>query len=304
MSETAPVVVAEVPMSAHSIILGHGTYCVFVIGVSQGLAQRDLPALRISSSPGSSTVAVAALPGDGWLRHMGDAVLLRVIGQRSRVLFTSYDEARIPGAKPPQIQIQRLDDGRIREAPRPPAPLTNADYKVHFSQKGDMPAAFGDWVGMPGEDTWIEGVELTAPPTMEASEIEYQVVLGRGWLSPWVNAGEFCGSRGMGLPILGFRARLIGAAASQWRLRYAGRCVDGSELAPAENGMPCESPELTPLAGLNIMLEPLHRAAPDAPAEAVAAPKAKTKGKEKAKADAVIPASAPPAKVKRASKKD
>lgn len=303
MSETAPVVVAEVPMSAHSIVLGHGTYCVFVIGVTQGLAQRDLPALRISSSPGSSSVAVAALPGDGWLRHMGDAVLLRVIGERSRVLFTSYDEARIPGAKPPQIQIQRLDDGRIPEAPRPPAPMLNADYKVHFSQKGDMPAAFGNWVAMPGEDTWIEGIELTAPPSMEATELEYQVVLGRGWLSPWVHAGEFCGSRGMGLPILGFRARLTGAAASQWRLRYAGRCVDGSELAPVENGMPCESAELTPLAGLNIMLEPLRRTAPSATSET--APKAKAKGKAKAgKPEAVIPASAPPAKAKRAAKKD
>ena len=277
MSESASVLVAEVPISAHSIVLNHGTYCVFVIGVTQGLAERDLPALRISSSPGSSTVAVAALPGDGWLRQMGDAVLLRVASERSRVLFTSYDESRVPGAKPPQIQIQRLDDGRLPDSMRPAPALQSADYKLHFSRRGDVPAAFGQWVGTLGDDSWIEGIELLAPSPLQASDLEYQVVLGRGWLSPWVQAGEFCGSRGMGLPILGFRARLLGLAAQQWRLRYAGRCVDGRELPEAEQGMACESADLTPLAALNIKLEPLDGAG------AVAVPPAKSNKPSKAK---------------------
>ena len=277
MSESASVLVAEVPISAHSIVLNHGTYCVFVIGVTQGLAERDLPALRISSSPGSSTVAVAALPGDGWLRQMGDAVLLRVASERSRVLFTSYDESRVPGAKPPQIQIQRLDDGRLPDSLRQAPALQSADYKLHFSRRGDVPAAFGQWVGTLGDDSWIEGIELLAPSPLQASDLEYQVVLGRGWLSPWVQAGEFCGSRGMGLPILGFRARLLGLAAQQWRLRYAGRCVDGRELPEAEQGMACESADLTPLAALNIKLEPLDGAG------AVAVPPAKSNKPSKAK---------------------
>jgi hypothetical protein len=275
MSESTSVLVAEVPISAHSIVLSHGTYCVFVIGVTQGLAERDLPALRISSSPGSATVAVAALPGDGWLRHLGDAVLLRVASERSRVLFTSYDESRVAGAKPPQIQIQRLDDGRLPESMRPSPGLQSADYKLHFSRRGDVPAAFGEWIGTLGDDSWIEGIELTAPAPLAASDLEYQVVLGRGWLSPWVQAGEFCGSRGMGLPILGFRARLLGLAAQQWRLRYAGKCVDGRELPEAEQGMPCESADLTPLAAMNIKLEPIG----GAPSAAMSPPKSKKTSK-------------------------
>ena len=294
MSESASVLVAEVPISAHSIVLNHGTYCVFVIGVTQGLAERDLPALRISSSPGSSTVAVAALPGDGWLRQMGDAVLLRVASERSRVLFTSYDESRVPGAKPPQIQIQRLDDGRLPDSLRPAPALQSADYKLHFSRRGDVPAAFGQWVGTLGDDSWIEGIELLAPSPLQASDLEYQVVLGRGWLSPWVQAGEFCGSRGMGLPILGFRARLLGLAAQQWRLRYAGRCVDGRELPEAEQGMPCESADLTPLAALNIKLEPIDGAG------TVAVPPTKP-SKAKAKPAKSVPVSAA-AKNRRATK--
>jgi len=188
MSESTSVLVAEVPISAHSIVLNHGTYCVFVIGVTQGLAERDLPALRISSSPGSSTVAVAALPGDGWLRHLGDAVLLRVASERSRVLFTSYDESRVAGAKPPQIQIQRLDDGRLPESMRPSPGLQSADYKLHFSRRGDVPAAFGEWIGTLGDDSWIEGIELTAPAPLEANDLEYQVV-PRPWLALALGAG-------------------------------------------------------------------------------------------------------------------
>ncbi len=296
MSESAPVVVAEVPISAHSIVLSHGTYCVFVIGVTAGVPERDLPALRISSSPGNFSVAVAALPGDGWLRRLGDAVLLRVSSERSRVLFTSYDEARIAGAKPPQIQIQRLDDGRLPETMRTTPTLQNGDYKLHFSRRGDVPAAFGEWVGSLGDDSWIEGVELLAPPPLQATDIEYQVVLGRGWLSPWVNAGEFCGSRGMGLPILGFRARLVGEAASKWRLRYAGRCVDGMELPEAEMGMPCEAADLTPLAALNVKLESLASIG----AASAPAPKAAVKAKASAKGDPA--AAATPAKGRRATK--
>ena len=44
-------------------------------------------------------------------------------------------------------------------------------------------------------------------------DIEYQAVLGRNWLSPWVEGGKFCGSRGMALPLLGLKVRLKGAAA-------------------------------------------------------------------------------------------
>jgi hypothetical protein len=288
MSEAGPVIVAEVPISAHSIVLSHGTYCVFVIGVSPDVPQRDLPALHISSSPGSSAVAVAALPGDGWLRQLGDAVLIRVASHTSRVLFTSYDESRVPGAKPPQIQIQRLDDGRIPETLRAPASAPISDYLMHFSRKGDVLAGFGDWVGWPGEDTWIEGIQIQAPEGLAPEQLECQAVLGRGWLSPWVPSGEFCGSRGMGLPLLGFRARLIGQATQEWRLSYAARCINGQELPEMSDGGACESPDLMPLAALKVTLEPVKQAVVAAP---IVAPEPAAKP-PKAKAEAA-PAPAP-----------
>ena len=248
--------IAEVPLSAHSITLETGTYCVFVTAVSVGIATRDLPALQISTAPGSNSVALGTLPGDGWLRSVGDAVLIRVVNQKSRLLLTSYDEARVEGAKPPQIQVQRLDNGRPQDyTPAPTPSLETSDVLAHIRRHGDRAGSFGGWLGQVGDDSWLEGFEITPPEGLTPEELEYQVVLGRGWLSPWVPAGDFCGSRGMGLPILGFRVRLLGDAIGRWRLRYAARCVDGQELPEVGMGDHCEAAELVPLAALKISLE-------------------------------------------------
>jgi hypothetical protein len=44
------------------------------------------------------------------------------------------------------------------------------------------------------------GVQSGAAEGAQTGDIEYQAVLGRGWLSPWIEGGKFCGSRGMALP--------------------------------------------------------------------------------------------------------
>jgi hypothetical protein len=82
-------------------------------------------------------------------------------------------------------------------------------------------------MGEPGSKAWIEGFGLT-PAGIELDDIEYQAVLGRGWLSPWVEGGKFCGSRGMALPLLGIRIRLKGAAADAFDCRYAATFVDAA----------------------------------------------------------------------------
>ena len=265
--------IVEVPLSAHSITLEHGTYCIFVTAVSAGIAAADLPSLQIAIAPHSNSVAMGTLPGDGWLRRVGDAVLIRVVNQRSRLLLTSYDEAKVDGAKPPQIQVQRLDDGKPEALASPALQASDSnDLLAHLRRHGDRPGAFGHWLGQPGDDSWIEGFEITAPSDLPPELLEYQVVLGRGWLSPWVTAGDFCGSRGMGLPILGLRVRLLGEAAAQWRLRYAARCTDGRELPEVGPGEPCEAAELVPLAAIKVTLEAMGEI-PSAPTRKRPAPR-------------------------------
>jgi hypothetical protein len=93
------------------------------------------------------------------------------------------------------------------------------------------------------------------------ADIEYQAVLGRGWLSPWVSGGEFCGSRGMALPVLGLRVRLRGAAAEAFDCTYAATFVDGAEIGPVAAGEACEAESLAPLESFQILLTPRGHAA-------------------------------------------
>jgi hypothetical protein len=100
----------------------------------------------------------------------------------------------------------------------------------------------------------IEGFSLTAPADLEPDDLTYQAVLGRGWLSPWAESGQFCGSRGMALPILGLKVKLSDAAAKLYDLSYAASFVDGTRLDDLGSEDACETPSLAALEAMRIEL--------------------------------------------------
>jgi hypothetical protein len=132
-------------------------------------------------------------------------------------------------------------------------------------------------MGEPGSQRWVEGFALAPRGKLGPNDIEYQAVLGRGWLSPWAEGGQYCGSRGMSLPILGLRVRLRGEAAERYDCRVEASFVDGTKIGPLDNGEPCQAASLSPLEAFHIKLVPhAEHAAP--PREKPAAkPKAKPK---------------------------
>lgn len=132
----------------------------------------------------------------------------------------------------------------------------DAEIIAHVQGRGDMLARLGDWIGERGSQRWVEGFALAPKQRIAAEDIEYQAVLGRGWLSPWVEGGQFCGSRGMGLPILGLRVRLRGAAAEDYECVLQASFVDGSTCGPADDGEPCQADSLAPLEAFQVSLRP------------------------------------------------
>jgi Clostridial hydrophobic W len=169
-----------------------------------------------------------------------------------------------PGAQPPKLQVQRLDgaaDATVsRPRPRlveplPVAPVTTPEIVAHIQRRGDVPAQLGEWLGAAGSRLTIEGFAIK-PADLRAEDIEYQAVLGRGWLSPWVEGGEFCGSRGLGLPLLGLRVRLKGAAAERCVCEYSASFVDGSRSGPHADGAACETEDLAALEAFQLSIRP------------------------------------------------
>ncbi len=152
-----------------------------------------------------------------------------------------------------------------------------AEMIAHIQGRGDVLAKLGDWMGEPGSQRWVEGFALAPRGKLGPNDIEYQAVLGRGWLSPWAEGGQYCGSRGMSLPILGLRVRLRGEAAERYDCHVEASFVDGTKIGPLDNGEPCQAASLSPLEAFHIKLTPHAEPAPPPRAKPAAKPKPKAK---------------------------
>lgn len=292
-STAASKMITELKVSAHLMTLDTGLFCVFNSpGAPPPDAATGLPGVRLSPAPvpagSGGTVDISGFNPGGWLGGGNGAALVRVTGGAAPVLVTIYQD---PSGQQdaPKLQVIRLAEAGA-EGPAMPArpadpapdraepPVQGKDIEVaaHIYGRGDVGGQIGRWMGERGSKRWIEGFGLMPNGGVAASDIEYQAVLGRNWQSPWSEGGQFCGSRGMSLPILGLRVRLRGAAAKTHKLSVSASFVDGTEIGPVSDGEVCEAPSLSPLEAFQVTLEPLKPAqasASDSTAQPAAASK-------------------------------
>ena len=255
--------VTELKVSAHMMALEPGLYCVFnapdgpVPSVDSGL-----PGVRITAGPGrrEGQVSVTGFNADGWI-GADSAALVRVVGSAAEVLVTVY-QARDAEGDAPKLQVVRLSAGGAVAANGPAAKgqsvkaaaPAKVEVVAHVYARGDVGGVLGEWMGEPGSNRWIEGFGLAPADAVPLSDIEYQAVLGRGWLSPWSEGGQFCGSRGMSLPILGMRVRLRGESAGTHEVTIMASFVDGTRIGPVGDGEACEAPSLAALEAFQVAI--------------------------------------------------
>lgn len=312
--------VAELRVSGNLMRLETGLYCIVNKPVPHADARSGLPGVRLSPAPGTDSrpeqVQITSFRDDGWLSGFGDAALVRVHNGPAHVLVTVYQAPNHPESAP-NIQVIKLLDNVPPQAgaafaaqpaaaflPQGSAHVAAAaaaapaegprvmDMVAHIQGLGDVGALMGDRLGEVGSKRWIEGFAIAPTHDVAPADIEYQAVLGRGWLSPWVEGGEFCGSRGMALPVLGLRVRLRGDAARDFECSYGASFTDGTEAGPVPAGASCEAESLAPLESFQVFIRRRGQvaAAPTAAPEAAAEPAA-----PKAKAAPVAKAAAKPA---------
>ncbi len=275
-NSVAPKTITELKVSAHLMALESGLFCVFNSpGSAPPDASTGLPGVRLSAAPApagySGEVAISGFNPGGWLGGADGAALVRVSGGPAQVLVTVYQDPEADHDAP-KLQVIRLTDEAAAAALPAPAPAATPvpavasdqpkiiEVAAHVYGRGDIGGRLGEWMGERGGKRWIEGFGVMPSEAVAATDIEYQAVLGRGWLSPWAEGGQFCGSRGMSLPILGLRIRLKGAAAAAYRLSVSATFVDGSVAGPVLDGEVCEASSLQPLEAFQITLEPRHPA--------------------------------------------
>jgi hypothetical protein len=259
--------VQELRASAHLMTLDTGTFCL--VNGSTKLAEDIISGVRVSvTDPADPNVTIAGFRSDGWLTGGGDSALIRVLSGPAQILITIYQPAGGAPENAPKLRVLRLSEPAA-EGPasngtpavtgvrRPVMVLTEPhDIIAHVQRSGDTGRAFGEWVGTPGSQMAIEGFSLTAPKDLEPGDLTYQAVLGRGWMSPWSESGQFCGSRGMALPILGLKVKLSETAAQRYDLRYSATFLDGTKLEDLRSEDTCETPSLAALEAVRIELTP------------------------------------------------
>jgi Clostridial hydrophobic W len=264
-AESNQASVQELKVTGHMMSLPSGLFCFVNEAVPGSVKQNGMPGIRVSPPPsGSQNVEIAGFRPDGWLNADGDAALVRIRKGPAQVLVTIY---QLPNQQEsaPRLQVRQLLNGN--DAPStgnvvptpPPVAQDRMDVIAHIQGRGDVGTKFGDWLGERGSNSWIEGFSIAAPDGFDPASISYQAVLGRGWLSPWVEAGQYCGSRGMALPLLGLRVRLSAEAAEQYELSYAATFIGGASAGPVGNDETCEGDTLAPLEAVQITLTPRLR---------------------------------------------
>ena len=255
--------ISELRVSGNLMTLDAGLFCVFQApGSPVPDPATGLPGVRVSLAPGMmnrpESVSISTFRADGWLD--GTGALVRVKEGPAQILVTIYQSGRQSGDTAPRLQVLRLNGEQAASAPQPAAapraPVEEPDVLAHVQGTGDVGGKIGDWIGVRGSRVWMEGFGVAPHMGIDLEDIEYQGVLGRGWLSPWVQGGKFCGSRGMALPLLGFKLRLKGNAAKTFTCSYSATFIDGSAVGPIAAGEACEAESLAAMEALQIDLRP------------------------------------------------
>jgi hypothetical protein len=219
-----------------------------------------LPALQVALAPGSSPERVAFMPGPNtsgtWLYDAGDMLVARVADAPATLLLTSFRVSPTPAL---DVAIDRLDGGTrpiaahastpgqaglesLLEPPRIVEEPVTLRIVTHLRGVGDVSFADAEWAGRPGDDGWIEAFAITPVAVEDAITLEYKGLLANGIETPWVAQGAMCGTRGVGMPLIGFAVRVRPlAAARSGRCEYSGSFRSAATVGPLRSGELCRS---------------------------------------------------------------
>lgn len=234
----------------------------------EGLAAPCIRLDRLPSRAGRAEACISTLAGTDLIVPDGPAAFVRVTGVGTvPVLLTVYLLENMPK---PELRIRlfgqdAVSDAVLEAATEPPtsSAASKTVLLVHVERKGDTSVPAGAWGGAPGSGHALEGFAVHPPGPLSPDDVEYQGALGLEWDTPWFRPDEFCGSRGMMLPLIGLRIRVTGEAASHTVCRYWASFVGHGERGPFTQGALCAC-EGAALEALRIEFGPPDEAPPKA----------------------------------------
>ncbi|MGA2539707.1 MAG: glycosyltransferase, partial [Terracidiphilus sp.] len=202
------VQIVKLPQGIYSCTVKEG-------GASRHLTETlALPALQVGIAPVKSSGKVEILSGasnlDRWLAYEDDLIVVRIAGGEGSLLLTSVRAKDSPslavGIERLNTQTARQDAGLETSAGEFQSQL-EMRLLAHIRYVGDI-SVEGSRIGWPGKRMWIEGFAISSIGGLPADCVEYRGVISSGIPTPWLRSQALCGSKGGGLPLVGYAVRL------------------------------------------------------------------------------------------------
>src|SRR5262249_26709020 len=138
-------------------------------------------------------------------------------------------------------------EGEAREVP--------TEILLHIERAGDRLFPGRGWVGALGRRMRIEAMSIRPLERLAPADIEMKGFLPGGNETPWVPGGTLCGTRGRGLPLIGFAVRVVPQRADRFEVVCQGSFFAGGISALQQNGAPCRAATADdPLEAINFRL--------------------------------------------------
>jgi len=250
---------------------------LFLIKYETSDDNRRPPLVRISPEKGSESSVEFILPPDAdeaVLWSPGASLVARAT--RSARLHLVVTASHPNGSTAARVQVIALsqDPSGIRQsAPVGPLDLTNFRVLGHVAGQGDVVVDADNWVAGPLAPSRIEGIALQWPAKVPDLTLRYSVTLGgpRPTMGPLVEVGNFAGTRGRALPLVGATFELSGAAAQGQQLVVDSIFLGSPQMRAVGQRVVLTGPTgREPLVGLRVRIDPVDQPIPLQPPAAPA----------------------------------
>jgi hypothetical protein len=232
------------------------------------------PTVTVSSeTAGEHQVSVITDPDAvyGVLSRPGDCLVLKAL-QRGVVRIEVAPQGD-RGSADATVQVERLRHGEspqagasaeVRQLNRPSSRIENEtpaegfEIVGHVARLGDVSTAANEWLAGPGAPSQIEGFSIFWPGKPDNATLSYSVeVGGRGGRSVQsAKLGQFAGTKGRALPLLGLTLALEGSGASDYELVAEGLFLGSAPVRMRGERVSLKSSTgREPLVGLKVGIE-------------------------------------------------
>jgi hypothetical protein len=244
------------------------------------------PKIRILVNPKhTNTIELVLNPDhpDAVLWQPGSCLVVRAAAPGQ--LFVEVIAIEEGGSTAATLKIEALSQGKAVAPARKPAharaateseiDLQRLTVRGHVAGIGDVTVRADEWIAGPVAPARVEGLSIDWPGKPDDIDIRYAVRLARPHAvsGKAMQLGDYAGTRGRALPIVGVSLELTGAAASKFRLMaeavFLGAPVQRVSGAQVEMSGPTRR---EPLVGFRLRLDEVG-----VPLQPARAPAVKTK---------------------------